>query len=67
MIVFQGLLDKVVPPSVAQEVIDVLKSLNLPYQYVEYADEGHGFRQTENNIDAWRKELSFYQQHLVTQ
>ena len=65
MIVFQGLLDKVVPPAVAREVIDVLKSAHIPHDYVEYADEGHGFRQVNNNIDAWSRELSFYRQHLV--
>ncbi|NNC99973.1 MAG: S9 family peptidase, partial [Gammaproteobacteria bacterium] len=53
MIVFQGLQDKVVPPAVAHEIIDALKKLGLEYCYVEYADEGHGFRQVANNIDAW--------------
>lgn len=60
MIVFQGGQDKVVPPSVAHEVIATLKALNLDHSYVEYAEEGHGFRQSKNNIDAWTKELDFY-------
>ena len=60
MIVFQGGMDKVVPPSVAHEVIETLKALNLGHSYVEYPDEGHGFRNSENNIDAWTKELDFY-------
>ena len=64
MIVFQGLQDKVVPPTVAHEIVDVLKSQNLPYSYVEYADEGHGFRQVANNIDAWNKEFDFYRTYL---
>jgi len=64
MIVFQGLMDKVVPPSVAAEVIDVLKKANVEHAYVEYADEGHGFRQVDNNIDAWGKELAFYRKVL---
>ena len=64
MIVFQGLLDKVVPPSVAREVIDVLKNANVEHAYVEYHDEGHGFRQVDNNIDALSKELEFYRRVL---
>jgi len=65
MIVFQGLLDKVVPPRVAQELVEVLESQKQTYVYVEYPDEGHGFRQSDNNIDAWNKELGFYKQVLA--
>jgi dienelactone hydrolase len=64
MIVFQGALDRVVPPSVAQEVIGVLRDAGIDHKYVEYADEGHGFRRPENNIDAWQKELGFYRRVL---
>lgn len=65
MIIFQGLQDEVVPPAVAHEIIAVLKKFGLGYSYVEYADEGHGFRQLANNIDAWSKELEFYRKNLL--
>jgi dipeptidyl aminopeptidase/acylaminoacyl peptidase len=65
MIVFQGLLDKVVPPAVALEIIDVLKSAGVQYRYVEYADEAHGFRQVSNNVDALEQELDFYRSVLI--
>ena len=64
MIVFQGALDRVVPPSVSQEVIGVLQSAGIDHEYVEYADEAHGFKRPENNIDAWQKELAFYRRIL---
>jgi len=64
MIVFQGSLDKVVPPKVAHEVIEVLKQAQIDHEYVEYDDEAHGFRQVNNNIDAWTKELAFYRRIL---
>jgi len=64
MIVFQGTLDRVVPPSVSQEVIGVLQSAGIDHEYVEYADEAHGFKRPENNIDAWQKELAFYRRIL---
>ena len=66
MIIFQGLLDNVVPPAVAQEVVSVLKSSGIKHRYIEYADEGHGFRQVKNNIDAWTQELEFYREILVS-
>lgn len=65
MIVFQGLLDKVVPPGVAREVIDVLTNAEIEHDYIEYVDEGHGFRIVDNNIDAWTKELAFYRKVLT--
>ena len=64
MIVFQGSQDKVVPPSVAHEIINALKALELEHSYVEYPDEGHGFRHAENNIDAWGRELEFYRSSI---
>ncbi len=64
MIVFQGLLDKVVPPTVAQELVGVLQQQQQAFEYVEYEDEAHGFKQLSNNIDAWARELAFYQRIL---
>ena len=65
MIIFQGGEDKIVPPSVAHEMVECLKLNNVNYDYVEYPEEGHGFKLLENNIDAWSKELAFYQSLFV--
>jgi len=65
MIVFQGRLDKVVPREVAHEVITELRQAGIDHEYVEYEDEAHGFRQVNNNIDAWTKELAFYRRILA--
>ena len=64
MIVFQGSLDRVVTPAVANEIISVLVSAGIDHEYVEYSNEGHGFKLPKNNIDAWNKELAFYQRVL---
>lgn len=64
MIVFQGLKDNIVPPSVAQELVAELEKQRLSFEYIEYQDEGHGFRQANNNIDAWQRELSFYRKAI---
>jgi len=65
MIIFQGGEDKIVPPSVAHEMVDCLKQNKVNHEYVEYSDEGHGFKALENNIDAWTKELAFYRSLFV--
>lgn len=65
MIIFQGMQDNIVPPDVAKEMVAALEQAGLEHAYIEYQDEGHGFRQVSNNIDAWTKELAFYRQVLA--
>jgi dipeptidyl aminopeptidase/acylaminoacyl peptidase len=60
LILFQGLLDKVVPPEVSREVASALKSRGIRYVYTEYEGEGHGFRQTNTRIDSLEKEANFF-------
>ncbi len=60
MIVFQGLDDKVVPPSLSRELVSVLKERGIEHEYVEYPGEGHGFRSSETNVDALTRETNFY-------
>lgn len=48
VILFQGLEDKVVPPSQAEEFVAVCKKKQLPYAYVAFEGEQHGFRKEEN-------------------
>jgi dipeptidyl aminopeptidase/acylaminoacyl peptidase len=44
LLLLQGLDDKVVPPSQAEEIVAALERNNVPYAYVAFAGEGHGFR-----------------------
>ena len=60
LIVFQGLEDKVVLPSVSREMVSVLRQKGIDYEYIEYPGEGHGFRGSQTNIDALEREASFY-------
>jgi dipeptidyl aminopeptidase/acylaminoacyl peptidase len=48
VILFQGLEDEVVPPSQAEEFVAVCKKKKLPYAYVAFEGEQHGFRQEKN-------------------
>lgn len=60
VILFQGLEDKVVPPNQAETFIAALSSKGLPYEYVTFPNEGHGFRRAETIQRAAEAELQFY-------
>ncbi len=60
VIFLQGLEDKVVPPSQAEMMIDVLLKKKLKVAYLPLEGEGHGFRQSESIIKAFGAELWFY-------
>ena len=64
VIVFQGLDDKVVPPAQAEILVDALRAKGLPFAYLTFEGEGHGFRQADTIVRAAEAELSFYGQIL---
>ena len=62
VILFQGLEDKIVPPSQAEEFVAVCKKKKLPYAYVAFEGEQHGFRKRENIRRSIEAELLFLSQ-----
>jgi dipeptidyl aminopeptidase/acylaminoacyl peptidase len=62
LLLLQGLDDKVVPPSQAEVIVDALKRRGIPYAYIAFAGEGHGFRKAENVKSAIEAHLSFLAQ-----
>ncbi|TMG44187.1 MAG: S9 family peptidase [Chloroflexi bacterium] len=60
VIVFQGLDDKVVPPAQADMLVDALRRKRLPFAYLPFAGEGHGFRKAETVKRSLEAELFFY-------
>lgn len=60
VIFLQGLEDKVVPPNQAKIMVESLRNKGIDVVYVEFPDEGHGFRKSENIIRAMEAELAFY-------
>lgn len=65
ILILQGLDDKVVPPSQAEAMVAALKAKNLPYEYITFEGEGHGFRKPETIIKAFEAELEFYRKYLL--
>jgi dipeptidyl aminopeptidase/acylaminoacyl peptidase len=60
VILLQGLEDKVVPPSQAEIMIAALRAKRLPFAYVAFPTEAHGFREAANIRRAVEAELYFY-------
>lgn len=60
LILFQGLDDRVVPPSLSKEVAMALEHRGISSQYVEYPGEGHGFRSKRVRMDALERETRFF-------
>jgi dipeptidyl aminopeptidase/acylaminoacyl peptidase len=59
VILFQGLEDRVVPPSQAETFVAVCQEKKLPYAYVPFEGEQHGFRQDKNIRRSIEGELYF--------
>lgn len=64
MIILQGLEDKVVPPAQAEAMVDALRENGIPFTYVPFEGEQHGFRKAETIVRCAQAELSFYAQVL---
>lgn len=62
VLLLQGSEDLIVPPSQAQMFADALRDKGIPYAYLLFDGEQHGFRRAENQIAALEAELSFYGQ-----
>jgi dipeptidyl aminopeptidase/acylaminoacyl peptidase len=60
VILLQGLDDPVVPPSQANAMTAVLEAKQIPYAYLGFEGEQHGFRRAENLQQAVEAELFFY-------
>jgi dipeptidyl aminopeptidase/acylaminoacyl peptidase len=64
MIFFQGLADKVVPPTQTESMINALQKNKIPYAYVTFPQEQHGFRDAKTTKAALEAELYFYSYFL---
>jgi dipeptidyl aminopeptidase/acylaminoacyl peptidase len=62
LLLLQGLDDKVVPPSQSEAIVEALKRRGIPYAYLAFEGEGHGFRKAENIRRALEAHLSFLAQ-----
>ena len=59
LLILQGEEDRVVPPSQAEAIRDALVARGVPFGYVLYPGEGHGFRRRETVVHALETEYAF--------
>jgi pimeloyl-ACP methyl ester carboxylesterase len=60
VILLQGLDDAIVPPAQARAMAAALDASGIPYSYLGFEGEQHGFRRAENLQRAVEAELFFY-------
>jgi dipeptidyl aminopeptidase/acylaminoacyl peptidase len=64
VILFQGLEDEIVPPPQAEEMVAALEKNKVPYAYLAFEGEQHGFRLAETIRRTLEGELYFYSRIL---
>ncbi|HEX9312528.1 MAG TPA: S9 family peptidase [Actinomycetota bacterium] len=64
VIMFQGLEDEVVPPNQAEDMARALRARGVPFAYLAFEGEQHGFRKAETNRRCLEAELYFYSKVL---
>jgi len=62
VLLLQGLDDEVVPPQQAEAMAAALAAKRIPYTYLAFPGEGHGFRRAETIAAARAATLAFYGQ-----
>ncbi len=65
LLVLQGDNDPRVPKEEAQQVVDILKKEGRVVDVHYYQNEGHGFVKRENQIDAIRRTIAWFDHYLM--
>jgi dipeptidyl aminopeptidase/acylaminoacyl peptidase len=60
VIFFQGTEDKIVPPAQTEDMVEAMRSKGLPFAYLLFEGEGHGFRRADTVQRCLEAELYFY-------
>ena len=60
LILFQGLDDQVVPPEQAEMMAEALRANQIPFAYLAFEGEQHGFRRAATIRRVYEAELWFY-------
>jgi dipeptidyl aminopeptidase/acylaminoacyl peptidase len=61
-----GANDTNVPVVEAEQIVNHLKTRNVPVEYILFADEGHGWRKIPNRIKSTVEMVRFFDKHLNT-
>ncbi|GAA4324668.1 prolyl oligopeptidase family serine peptidase [Actinomadura luteofluorescens] len=64
VLLLQGLSDPIVPPDQSERFAQALADKKMPYAYLTFEGESHGFRKADTVIRCLEAELAFYGQTL---
>lgn len=64
LLILHGDRDTRVPPVESAQVAETMKQAGLPYDYVVYPGEGHGFRKREHRVDCYERMLAWFTRYL---
>jgi dipeptidyl aminopeptidase/acylaminoacyl peptidase len=59
-----GAHDPRCPADETEQAAKALQEMDVPHEVIIYPDEGHGFRKTENRVDAYRRRAEFLSKYL---
>jgi dipeptidyl aminopeptidase/acylaminoacyl peptidase len=64
MLIVQGANDPRVNQAESEQIVAAMKAKGLPYEYVLFPDEGHGFAKPENRLKFYAIAEKFLAKHL---
>jgi dipeptidyl aminopeptidase/acylaminoacyl peptidase len=65
LIVIHGANDPRVPIGESEQIVERLRALGRPVEYLRYENEGHGLAKLANKLDAYPKIGDFLERHLL--
>ncbi|KZS94068.1 alpha/beta-hydrolase [Sistotremastrum niveocremeum HHB9708] len=65
LLILQGSIDKVVPPSQAEAILEKIEKNHGKVKYIVFEGEGHGWRKAENIKRSLEEELAWYHEVVV--
>jgi dipeptidyl aminopeptidase/acylaminoacyl peptidase len=64
ILIGQGANDPRVKQAESEQIVEAMKSKGIPYEYMLFPDEGHGFAKPENRLKFFAAAEKFLAQHL---
>ena len=64
LLIMHGEDDPQVPPANSAEFVKALRAHHKTVFYFTYPNELHGFAQPAHRLDAWRKQLAFFENYI---
>jgi dipeptidyl-peptidase-4 len=65
LLIIHGERDQRVHPNESAQLVEALKRADAPFEYKTYPDEGHGFANAANALDALQRIERFLDWHLM--